>query len=110
MDNSLSKDYLHGLIDEGTVAEIDKPKEEPVVHGSGQGCHGVEAVVRVLPLVHPLGSDLDLGPDEVAVEELPILDEVELADGLAGHRIIHLAALFTSLLLEGPRVFLSWIV
>ena len=30
MDNSLSKDYLHGLIDEGTVAEIDKPEEEPV--------------------------------------------------------------------------------
>ena len=45
---------FHGLIDEGTVAEVDKPKEEPVVHGSGQGGHGVEAVVCVLPLVHPL--------------------------------------------------------
>ena len=33
MDNSLSKDYLHGLIDEGTVAEIDEPEEEPVAHG-----------------------------------------------------------------------------
>ena len=41
---------FHGLIDEGPVAEIDKPKEEPVVHGSGQGSHGVEAVVCVLPL------------------------------------------------------------
>ena len=49
---------FHGLIDEGPVAEVDKPKEEPVVHGSGQGGHGVEAVVRVLPLVHPLGTDL----------------------------------------------------
>ena len=49
---------FHGLIDEGTVAEVDKPKEEPVVHGSGQGGHGVEAVVRVLPLIHPLGADL----------------------------------------------------
>ena len=49
---------FHGLIDEGTVAEVDKPKEEPVVHGSGQGSHGVEAVVRVLPLVHPLGTHL----------------------------------------------------
>ena len=105
MDNSLSKDYLHGLIDEGTVAEIDKPKEEPVVHGSGQGCHGVQAVVRVLPLVHPLGTDLDLGTDEVAIEELPILDQVELTDLLAWLRVVHLAALFASLLLEGPRVF-----
>ena len=33
VDNSLSKDYLHGLIDEGTVAEIDEPEEEPVAHG-----------------------------------------------------------------------------
>ena len=33
MDNSLSKNYLHGLIDEGTVAEIDEPEEEPVAHG-----------------------------------------------------------------------------
>ena len=49
---------FHGLIDEGTVAEVNKPKEEPVVHGSGQGCHGVEAVVCVLPLVHPLSTDL----------------------------------------------------
>ena len=32
MDTSFVIDYLHGLIDEGTVAEIDKPEEEPVVH------------------------------------------------------------------------------
>ena len=31
MDNYFTIDYLHGLIDEGTVAEIDKPEEEPVV-------------------------------------------------------------------------------
>ena len=96
---------FHGLIDEGTVAEVDKPKEEPVVHGSGQGCHGVQAVVRVLPLVHPLGTDLDLGTDEVAIEELPILNEIELADILTRQRVVHLAALFASLLLEGPGVF-----
>ena len=76
---------FHGLVDEGTVAEVDKPKEEPIVHGSGQGGHRVEAVVRVLPLVHPLGTDLDLGTDEVAVEELPVLDEIELADILTRH-------------------------
>ena len=45
-------------------------------------------------------TDLDLGTDEVAVEELPILDEKQLADILAGHRVVHLAALFASLLLE----------
>ena len=32
MENYFTIDYLHGLIDEGTVAEIDKPEEEPVVH------------------------------------------------------------------------------
>ena len=32
MDNYFTIDYLHGLIDEGTVAEIDKPEEKPVVH------------------------------------------------------------------------------
>ena len=30
--NSFTICYLHGLIDEGTVAEIDKPEEEPVAH------------------------------------------------------------------------------
>ena len=105
--HSKSQDILtfHGLIDEGTVAEVDKPKEKPVVHGSGQGCHRVEAVICVLPLVHPLGSDLDFGTDEVAVEELPVLNEEELADVLAGHWVVHLAALFASLLLERPTVF-----
>ena len=97
-------DFLHSLVDESPVAEVDKPKEEPVVHGSGQGSHGVEAVVRVLPLVHPLGTDLDLGTDEVAIEELPILDEIKLADILTRHRVVHLTALFTTLLLEGPVV------
>ena len=50
---------FHGLIDEGTVAEVNKPKEEPVVHGSGQGGHRVEAVVCVLSfytLVHLVHS------------------------------------------------------
>ena len=32
MDNYFTIDYLHGLIDQGTVAEIDKPEEEPVAH------------------------------------------------------------------------------
>ena len=100
-------DFLHSLVDESPVAEVDKPKEESVVHGPGQGGNGVEAVVGVLPLVHPLGSDLDLGTDEVAVEELPVLDEVERTDLLPGLRIVHLAALFSSLLLESPR--LVWI-
>ena len=92
--------YLHSLIDKGSVAKIDKPEEEPVVHGSRQGGHRVEAVVRVLPLVHPLSADLDLGTDEVAVEELPVLDEVELANILAGNRVVHLARLLATLLLE----------
>jgi hypothetical protein len=94
-------DFLHGGINKGSVTDVDEPREQPVVEGPGQGGAGVEALVGVLPLVHPLGTDLDLGSDEVAVEELPILDEVERADCLAGNRVVHLAALFASLLLEG---------
>ena len=45
----------------------------------------------VLPLVHPLGANLDLGADEVAVEELPVLDAVELSNLLARDRVVHLA-------------------
>ena len=43
---------------------------------------------------------LDLGADEVAVEELPVLDEVELADLLARLGVVHLARLLATLLLE----------
>ena len=51
--------YLHSLIDKGSVAKIHKPEEEPVVHGPGEGRHRVQAVVRVLALVHPLCADLE---------------------------------------------------
>ena len=92
--------YLHSLIDKGSVAEIHKPEEEPVVHGSRQGGHGVEAVVCVLALVHPLGTDLDLGTDEVAIEELPIFNVVQLCNFLARNGVVHLAGFFATLLLE----------
>ena len=42
------------------VAKINEPEEEAVVGGSGQGCHGVEALVRILPFVHPLSSNLKI--------------------------------------------------
>ena len=45
---------------EGSVAEVDQPEEEPVVGGSGQGGHGVEALVSVLAFVHPLSTDLEI--------------------------------------------------
>ena len=61
----------------------------------------------VLPLVHPLGADLDLGTDEVAVEELPVLDPVELSNLLAGDRVVHLARLLPTLLLEGHLTEMS---
>ena len=96
----MDKITFHRLVDEGTVAKVDKPEEEPVVHGPRQGGHRVEAVVCVLALVHPLSSDLDLGTDEVAVEELPVLDQVELADLLARLGVVHLARLLATLLLE----------
>ena len=118
--------YLHSLIDKGSVAKIDKPEEEPVVHGPGEGRHRVQAVVRVLALVHPLRADLeyhdqdqvengvvddyvvgddmmkhlDLGSDEVAIEKLPVLDPVKLADLLSRFRVVHLATLLATLLLE----------
>ena len=116
--------YLHSLIDKGSVAKIHKPEEEPVVHGSGEGRHRVQAVVRVLALVHPLRADLeyhdhdqvedddvqvvdddmmthlDLGSDEVAIEKLPVLDPVKLANLLSRFRVVHLATLLATLLLE----------
>ena len=61
----------------------------------------------VLTLVHPLGADLDLGTDEVAVEELPVLDAVELSNLLARDRVVHLARLLPSLLLEGHLTEMS---
>ena len=61
----------------------------------------------VLPLVHPLGANLDLGTDEVAVEELPVLDPVELSNLLARHRVVHLAGLLPTLLLEGHLTKMS---
>ena len=61
----------------------------------------------VLPLVHPLGANLDLGTDEVAVEELPVLDAVELSNLLARHRVVHLAGLLPALLLEGHLTKMS---
>ncbi len=51
-------DLLHGGVDEGAVAEVDQPGEEAVVHGAGQGRDGVQALVRVLGLEHPLGANL----------------------------------------------------
>ena len=57
----VDKITFHRLVDESTVAKIDKPEEESVVHGPRQGGHRVEAVVCVLALVHPLSADLDLG-------------------------------------------------
>ena len=93
----MDKITFHRLVDKSTVAKVDKPEEEPVVHGSRQGGHRVEAVVCVLALVHPLSADLDLGTDEVAVEELPVLDQVELANILAGNRVVHLARLLATL-------------
>ena len=61
----------------------------------------------VLPLVHPLGANLDLGTDEVAVEELPVLDAVELSNLLARDRVVHLARLLPTLLLEGHLTEMS---
>ena len=67
--------YLHSLIDKGSVAKIDKPEEESVVHGPGEGRHRVQAVVRVLALVHPLRADLEYH-DQDQVEDDDVHDQV----------------------------------
>merc|ERR1719225_574125 len=94
-------DLLHGGVNQGPVAEVYKPHEQPVVHRPGQGGDGVQTVVSILALVDPLSTDLDLGTDKVAIEQLPVLNTAELTGLLSGQRIIHLAGLLTSLLLEG---------
>ena len=65
--------YLHSLIDKGSVAKIHKPEEEPVVHGSSEGRHRVQAVVRVLALVHPLSANLEYH-DQDQVEDDDVHD------------------------------------
>ena len=42
------------------IAKINQPEEEAVVGGSGQGCNGIEALVCILALVHPLSSNLKI--------------------------------------------------
>merc|ERR1719220_1506533 len=91
--------FLHGGVNQGPVAEVDQPEEESVVHRPGQGGDGVETVVSVLALVDPLGSDLDLWTDEVAVEELPVLNSGQRGDFLTRQRVVHLAGLLATLLL-----------
>ena len=68
----------------------------PVVEGPGQGGGRVEALVGGLALVDPLSGHLDLGPDEVAVEQLPVVNAADLADILSRQRIVHLAGLLAT--------------
>ena len=114
----LTSMYEDLTYNQGSVAKIDKPEEEPVVHGPGEGRHRVQAVVRVLALVHPFRANLeyhdhcqevvdddmmthlDLGSDEVSIEKLPVLDPVKLADLLSRFRVVHLTTLLATLLLE----------
>ena len=58
----------------------------------------MSASTCILALVDPLGTDFNLGTDEVAVKELPILDVVQLGNFLAGNRIVHLARFLATLL------------
>ena len=54
----------------------------------------------ILALVDPLSADLNFGTDEVAVEELPIFNVVQLCNFLPRNGVVHLARFFTTLLLE----------
>ena len=45
-------------------------------------------------------THLDLGSDEVSIEKLPVLDPVKLANLLSWFRVVHLATLLATLLLE----------
>ena len=54
----------------------------------------------ILALVDPLSADLDLRTDEVAIEQLPVLETEQLANLHPRGRVVHLAGLLTTLLLE----------
>ena len=41
-------------------------------------------------------TNLDLGPDEVAVEQLPVVDAADLADVLSRLGVVHLTGLLTT--------------
>ena len=51
------------------VAKINQPEEEAVVGSSSQGCYGIEALVCVLTLVHPLSSNLEIEFDKIEIDD-----------------------------------------
>ena len=81
-------DFFHGRVNQGTVAKIDKPHEETVVHGSRQSSHSIQALVGILSLEDPFRSDLDFGSDEVAIEEIEVFNSKKSASFLSCKRMI----------------------
>merc|ERR1719394_1745898 len=57
--------------------------------------------LSALTLVDPLGTNLDLGSDEVAIEQLPVLNTTNRTNLLSWYGIVHLTRFLTTLLLEG---------
>ena len=57
-------------------------------------------MVGILTLVDPLSPNLDLGPDEVTIEQLPVVNTADLPDILPRQNIIHLAGILATLLLK----------
>merc|ERR1712055_1130177 len=65
-------DLLHGWVAEGLVTLVDDNPEGTLVDGTGDAGNGVGSVGAGGALLHPLGSDLQLGFAEVGDHPLAV--------------------------------------
>ena len=65
-------DLLHGGVAQGLVTLVHSNPKGPLVDGAGNAGNGVGGVGASGTLVHPLGSDLQLGLAEVLAHPLTV--------------------------------------
>merc|ERR1719295_395249 len=85
-------DLLHGWVAEGLVTLVDDDPEGTLVDGTGDAGDGVGSVGAGGALLHPLGSDLQLGLAEVGDHPLAV-DAQELGNLLAVGGVLDLGLL-----------------
>merc|ERR1719356_426666 len=85
-------DLLHGWVAQGLVTLVDNNPEGTLVNGTGDAGNGVGSVGAGGALLHPLGSDLQLGLAEVGDHPLAV-DAEELGNLLAVGGVLDLGLL-----------------
>merc|ERR1719430_2311041 len=85
-------DLLHGWVAKGLVTDVDNNPEGTLVDGTGNAGNRVGSSLAGGALLHPLGSDLELGLAEVGDHPLAI-DAKELGNLLRVGRVLDLSLL-----------------